>query len=164
MGQPWSHSMHNPVASILQGTAYRRRCLKFTLTRTHFTLFTITACFGSKTCFLRWFHNRSVSFFGQKTQEHVKTIKKRCLEAKNNIFRKNAFKKNMFYRRVSLHVPTVGALSDFSDPKLNFWGNFQMILHGFAWRNLKSKVLRPKNLKIRPNTQKHNQKPKNLTF
>jgi len=54
---------------------------------TTFSLFfTITACFGSKTCFLRWFHNRSVSFFGQETQERIKTIKKRCLEAENNIF------------------------------------------------------------------------------
>ena len=53
------------------------------------------ACFGSKTCFLRWFHNRSVSFLHQETYEYVKTIKKRCLEAKNYIlFRKNEFKKN----------------------------------------------------------------------
>ena len=47
---------------------------------------------GSKTCFLRWFHIRSVSFFGQETYEHVKTIKKCCLETQNDIFRKNAFK------------------------------------------------------------------------
>ena len=29
--------------------------------------------------------DRSASFFGQKSQEHVKTIKKRCLEAQNEI-------------------------------------------------------------------------------
>ena len=53
---------------------------------------TKTARFGSKTYLLRWFHDRSVSFLGQKTQEHVKTVKKeRCLEANNDIFRKNAF-------------------------------------------------------------------------
>ena len=33
--------------------------------------------------------------FGQKTQEHVKTIKKHCLETENEIIRKNVFK-NMF--------------------------------------------------------------------
>ena len=49
------------------------------------------ACFGFKIRFLKKFLDRSVSFFGQETHEHVKTIKKRCLEAKNNIFRKTAF-------------------------------------------------------------------------
>ena len=47
-----------------------------------------------------WFQNLlfemiSGSFgiiFGQKTHEHVEAMKKRCLEAKNDIFRKNAFK------------------------------------------------------------------------
>ena len=46
--------------------------------------------------------DRSVSFFGQETHEHVRTIKKRCLEAKNYIFRKNAFKNNLFSWEVSL--------------------------------------------------------------
>ena len=39
------------------------------------------------------FHDRSVSFFGKKTQEHVKTIKKRCLEVKHDIFRKDEFER-----------------------------------------------------------------------
>ena len=34
-------------------------------------------------CFLSY---RSASFLGQETHEHVKTIKKSCLEAKNDIF------------------------------------------------------------------------------
>ena len=57
----------------------------------HAPLKTKTSHFGSNTCFWRWFHNRSVSFFGQKTQEHVKTIKKGCLEAKHDIFAKMHF-------------------------------------------------------------------------
>ena len=36
---------------------------------------TKTARFSSKNCFLRQFHNRSESYFGQKSQEHVKTMK-----------------------------------------------------------------------------------------
>ena len=36
-----------------------------------------------------------------------------------------------------------------SDPKLSFWRNFYMILHGFAWRSPKNTVtlLRPRNIK-----------------
>ena len=76
--------------------------------------FTITARFGSKTCFLRWFHNRSVSFYGQKTREHVKTIKKRCLEAKNHIFFvKMHLKKGMFSWRISLRASLEGFLASF---------------------------------------------------
>ena len=51
------------------------------------------ACFGSKTYFLKYFRRRSASFFGQETHEHVKTIKKHCLKAKNEIFRKSELKK-----------------------------------------------------------------------
>ena len=43
-------------------------------------------------CFMKKFLNRSLSFLRQETHEHVKTIKKRCLEAENAIFRKNMFK------------------------------------------------------------------------
>ena len=50
------------------------------------------ACFGFKIGFWKKFLNRSASFFGQETHEHVKIIKNRCLEAKNVFFRKNAFK------------------------------------------------------------------------
>ena len=50
------------------------------------------ACFGFKIIvFLKKFLDRSVSFLRQETHEHVKTIKKHCLEAKNIIFHKNAF-------------------------------------------------------------------------
>ena len=31
-----------------------------------------------------------------------------------------------------------GSVSHVSDPKLSFWGNFQMILHDFAWRSSKN--------------------------
>ena len=45
-----------------------------------------------------------------------------------------------------------GATSLISGPKLSFWNNFQMILHGFAWRSSKkcfeTKTLNIKNQKI----------------
>ena len=63
---------------------------------------TKTAHFGFKTCFLRRFHNRSVSFFGQKTQEHDKTIEKRCLEAKIDFFHKKCWPTWAFL--ISLHL------------------------------------------------------------
>ena len=40
---------------------------------------------GFQNGFLKKFLDRSVSFLRQETHEHVKTIKKRCLEAKNTI-------------------------------------------------------------------------------
>ena len=46
----------------------------------------IVAWFGFKICFLKKFLDRSVSFLCQETHEHVKTLKKRCLEAQNDIF------------------------------------------------------------------------------
>ena len=113
----------------------RRRCLKFTLTRTHFTLFTTTARFYSKTCLLRWFHNRLVLLFGQETQEHVKTIKKRCLEVKKRRCFIKMHLKNMFvlnfssssraragpiWAHMGPYGPTFGQMSHISDPKLNF--------------------------------------------
>ena len=39
---------------------------------------------GSRTCFLREFHNRSEAYFGQKSEEHVETFKKRHMEVNNN--------------------------------------------------------------------------------
>ena len=45
-----------------------------------------TPCFGSKTCFLRWFHNRSEAYFGQKSAEHVKIFNKRNMEFKKQWF------------------------------------------------------------------------------
>ena len=36
--------------------------------------------------------------------------------------------------------PTFGSISHVSGPKLTFWNNFQMIMHGFAWRNSKNIV------------------------
>ena len=62
---------------------------------------------------LKKFLDRWVSFLRQETHEHVKTIEKRCLEAKHDIFRKNAFRKRYVFLMVS---------SDFhiSDPKLTF--------------------------------------------
>ena len=46
---------------------------------------TEAASFGSKTCFLRWFYKCSQAYFGQKPEEHGFSIKKRCLEAQNDI-------------------------------------------------------------------------------
>ena len=40
--------------------------------------------------------------FDQKTEEHVKTIEKRCLEVKKDDNHKSGFKKGMFSWRVSL--------------------------------------------------------------
>ena len=57
--------------------------------------------FGFENLLFEVILHRSASFYGQKTEEHIKTIKKRCLEAKTNIFRKNALE-NMFSGRVSL--------------------------------------------------------------
>ena len=47
---------------------------------------TKTARFGFKTCFLSYFHNRSEAYFGQKSEEQVKTIRKRRMEVKNDEF------------------------------------------------------------------------------
>ena len=60
------------------------------------------AWLGFKIGFLKKFLDRSVSFLRQETHEHVKTIKKRCLEAKNMNFSQSVFRKGMFSRRVSL--------------------------------------------------------------
>ena len=40
-----------------------------------------------------------------------------------------------------------GSISHVSDPKLTFWGNFPMVLHGFAWRNPKN-MFSTQNLQI----------------
>ena len=56
----------------------------------------VLVCFGF--IFFQKFLDRSASFFGQETHEHVKTIKKRCLETKNSIFWKNAFKNRYVFQ------------------------------------------------------------------
>ena len=45
---------------------------------------TKTACFGSRTCFLRSFHNRYEAYFGQKAEEHIKILKNRNMDVKND--------------------------------------------------------------------------------
>ena len=57
-------------------------------------------CFGFKIWFLKTFLDRSASFFGQETHEHVKTIRKRCLEAKNHLFRKMQLTKRHVFPKV----------------------------------------------------------------
>ena len=42
--------------------------------------------FGFKIYFLKKFLDRSASFFGQQTHEHVKALKKCCPEAKKYLF------------------------------------------------------------------------------
>ena len=64
-------------------------------------LFTKTAHFGSITCFFEVISRSFCIIFGQKTEEHGKTIKK-CMEAKNIDFHKSGFKKGVFSWRVSL--------------------------------------------------------------
>ena len=50
------------------------------------------ARFGSRTCFLRWFYRRSQAYFGQNSEEHVKTIKNAIWRSKTMIFdKKHAF-------------------------------------------------------------------------
>ena len=44
--------------------------------------------FGSRTSFLRWFYKRSQTYFGQNSEAHIKTIKKRGLEVKTTISEK----------------------------------------------------------------------------
>ena len=50
------------------------------------------ARFGSRTCFLRCFYRRSQAYIGQKSEEHVKTIKKRSMDVKNNDFEKHVLR------------------------------------------------------------------------
>ena len=45
-----------------------------------------------------------------------------------------------------------GPIWHVSGPKLTFWGNFIMVLHGFAARSLKNMVFPSKNINIRPTT------------
>ena len=47
---------------------------------------TKTARFGFRPCFLRYFYNRSEVYFGQKSKEHVKNIKERCICMRNTDF------------------------------------------------------------------------------
>ena len=56
----------------------------------------------SRTCFLRWFYNRSQAYFGEKSEEHIKTSKKRCMDVKNDDLRKTCVTfvdgKTVFFR------------------------------------------------------------------
>ena len=47
-----------------------------------------------------------------------------------------------------------GPISDVSGPKLTFWGNFLMILHGFVWRNLENIAFASKNDLLDVNTER----------
>ena len=49
---------------------------------------------------------------------------------------------------------SLGPISHVSDPKLNFSGNFIMVLHGFMWKSSKNAVLKQKSLKIRTKNKK----------
>ena len=53
-----------------------------------------------------------------------------------------------------------GLISHVWGPKMSFWRNFNMILHGFAWRSSKDTVLRPKTLRFDPKSKKHLTNPK----
>ena len=44
---------------------------------------------------------------------------------------------------------TSGPILHASVPKLTFWGNLQMILHGFVWRSSKNEVLKSKTIKYK---------------
>ena len=87
-----------PILTTQHNNTTNNKCrqqIPTTLSKINHDLFIITERFVSKTCFLMWFHIRSVSCFGEKTQEHVKTIRKRCLEAKKILifYKKEVFKK-----------------------------------------------------------------------
>ena len=58
-------------------------------------------------------------------------------------------------RKPDARNQTFGRISHASGPKLTFWGNFQMILHGFAWRSSKNTVLRSKTLKFVKESTNH---------
>ena len=81
-------------------------------------------CSGFKLRFLKKFLNRSVSCLRQKTHEPVKTIKKHCLEAKRDIFRKNAFKDRYVFLG---GFPPGGAATHRRVFCLDFFGMFRLL-------------------------------------
>ena len=105
------------------------------------------ACFVSKTYFLKQFLDRSASFFGQEIHEHLKTIKKCCVEAKNDDFRKSGFKKDVF----SLCFPPISTfrIQNWLFYKISRW--FCMVLLGEAEKH----VLPTQNFNIWPKIQKY---------
>ena len=58
---------------------------------------------GSRTCFLRWLYKSSQTYFGQKPEEHCFSIKKRCLDVKNDDFRE----KHVTEKKVDLFKATI---------------------------------------------------------
>ena len=69
--------------------------------------------------------------FGQETREHIKTIKKRCLEAKHYIFHENAFKQYVFPEG----FPYRGAATHRRVFCLDFFGMFRLVweMFGLFW-------------------------------
>ena len=63
------------------------------------------ARFGLRTSFLRWFYNRSQTYFGQKSEEQVDTVKKFYMEVKTTIFFIKMRLKNKNKVRFSLTFP-----------------------------------------------------------
>ena len=110
-------------------------------------------CFRFKIVFLKEFLDRSASFFGQETHEHVKIMKKRCLEAQMTFFHKNLFK-NMF----SLCFPPnsiIGSKTDF----------LIKLLDDSAWlclEKLKNIFFQPKTLIFDQQSEKYQTNPKNI--
>ena len=73
-------------------------------------------------CFLKKFLDHSVSFLRQETHEHVKTIKKRCLEAENDIFPLKGIKKRYVFLG---GFPSGGAATHRRVFCLDFFGMFK---------------------------------------
>mgnify|MGYP005706074945 CR=1 FL=1 len=60
---------------------------------------------GSRTCFLRWFYKRYQTYFGQKSEDHIKTIKKTNMDVKNDDFwKQTCLNKNI---RFSFSFPSL---------------------------------------------------------
>ena len=60
------------------------------------------ARFGSRTCFLRCFYKHSQTYFGQKSEEHVKTIKTLSGSQKRRFLGKMCYlKRGVFFLKLS---------------------------------------------------------------
>ena len=95
---------------------------------------TKTAHFGSRIWFLSYFYNRSEAYFGQKSVEHVKTIKRKHVDTKNNDFSKRNVLRKLCFLRVLMCSS-------------NFWSKYASER---LWYYLRKQVLEPKRAVLVP--------------
>ena len=67
-----------------------------------------------------------------------------------------------FGRSGHVQSQSFGSISHASGPKLTFWGNFIMVLHGFVWRNSKKHWFETQKLKNNTKHLKSHQQPKKV--